>query len=316
MLWDSVVSLKAQLRAECLVPEPNTRTASVRPAGQVLAPTRPRLAVGASPTGAQGQFRLALRPMDSSPATLAVVKRAMRLARNETDLVEVGIVRASRPAAARFERVRPLAPGCSIGHEGVTAGTLGAFVVREGRPLLLSNAHVLVRDANPCTAAILQPGPHDGGSSPTDRIGALANWSRLCTNHPLELDAAVASVETSFRTDFAGVKLRGWWTETVPLGTRVWKIGRTTHVTSGVVRVVGLDDLRVEYDDGPRIFEGQIEIEGNGGAFSRGGDSGAVILDEQGAAVALLFASSTGANRTFATPIHAVLEFFNVQLAA
>ena len=83
-------------------------------------------------------------------------------------------------AAGETRRVRPLRPGVSIAHVDVTAGTLGAFVVVDGRTHVLSNYHVLV--GSPAASvgdALLQPGPADGGRMPQDRVGALAAFVAL-----------------------------------------------------------------------------------------------------------------------------------------
>ncbi|HHV78583.1 MAG TPA: hypothetical protein GXX40_03050 [Firmicutes bacterium] len=87
-----------------------------------------------------------------------------------TDVVEVGEIQL---LAQRTSRIRPAAPGVSIGHYKVTAGTLGALVKDKatGQLLILSNNHVLAnitdgRDGR-CELGdpIFQPGRYDGGSA-------------------------------------------------------------------------------------------------------------------------------------------------------
>ena len=98
------------------------------------------------------------------------------------------------------------------------------------------------------------------------------------------------------------------------MGEIVYKIGRTTGRTRGRVTAVEMDSLRVEYDMGVISFDGQIEIEpANAGAFSRGGDSGSLIVDERLCAIGLLFAGN-GVDATYANPITDVLEALDVQL--
>ena len=69
----------------------------------------------------------------------------------------------------------------------------------------------------------------------------------------------------------------------------------------------------VEYDIGVLRFDNQIEIDGEGSLpFSRGGDSGSLIVDHELRGVGLLFAGggdhggSNGMGLTFANPLHAV----------
>jgi len=96
-----------------------------------------------------------------------------------TDVVQVGRLTA---LSARDARVRPAPGGVSVGHEKVTAGTLGC-VVRDrmtNRRLMLSNNHVFANcnTANPGDP-ILQPGPIDGGDMPEDVIGRLDRFVPL-----------------------------------------------------------------------------------------------------------------------------------------
>ena len=93
----------------------------------------------------------------------------------------------------------------------------------------------------------------------------------------------------------------------------VWKIGRTTGITIGRVRAFALDDLEVDYGAFCCTFSDQLEIVGNDGPFSLGGDSGSLVLDGGNRAVGLLFAGSeTGV--TFANPIAPVLRALDVKL--
>jgi hypothetical protein len=92
------------------------------------------------------------------------------------------------------------------------------------------------------------------------------------------------------------------------LGLRVRKSGRTTGVTRG--RVTGLDAVvEVEYRGRTAIFRGQIVSD----IASRGGDSGSLVVDEQGRAVGLLFAG--GLTTTLINPIGAVAELLDVSIA-
>ena len=236
-----------------------------------------------------------------------------------TDVVEVGRIKALRPdeleaavaqgesnvpdtqeaveaAVARNVRIRPAPGGVSIGHFEITAGTLGSAVWSNetGETLILSNNHVLAASSTVETGLplnkvpILQPGVFDGGNVKEDIIGTLYRFVPL---HPGELnkfDAALARpldpadvtteiLEIGKISAIADPKLR----------MTVRKSGRSSGLTSG--RVILLDaDIEVDYGPFLLTFTDQVISS----IFSRGGDSGSVIVGPDNTAVGLLFAGS------------------------
>jgi hypothetical protein len=100
----------------------------------------------------------------------------------------------------------------------------------------------------------------------------------------------------------------------------VGKVGRTTGTTRGRITAFEIDNVVVEFDIGFLKFDDVIEIESvDSTPFSRDGDSGSLIVDASGCAVALLFAGSDqgGAHAqglTYAIPIRSVLEALKVDL--
>ena len=226
----------------------------------------------------------------------------------ETDVRVVGRVRATPTAAghgrvpaawaAAGRRDRPLRPGSSVAHPDVTAGTLGAFVRdAAGRVLLLSNNHVLAdTDRAQVGDPVLSPAPADGGRPDVDRVATLTWFQRLEDGDNL-LDLALATVDDPA---LVGGNLVAEGTlsgvvEQVLDGVAVAKVGRTTGHTTGTVTAVELDGVRVDYGRGDVFsFDDCIEVEGDGGAFSDGGDSGSIVYARDGlAALGLLFAGST-----------------------
>jgi hypothetical protein len=91
------------------------------------------------------------------------------------------------------------------------------------------------------------------------------------------------------------------------LGMQVFKSGRTSGVTEGIVTQVDVD-VSVKYGDQVARFSNQIMMT----PFSQPGDSGSLILDFQRNAVALLFSGSNLV--TVATPIQVVLTALNIEL--
>ena len=91
-----------------------------------------------------------------------------------TDVLQTGVIRALQAPTDRF---RPAPGGVSIGHVAITAGTLGCWVIKNGQKVILSNNHVLANSNDAEIGdAILQPGPHDGGSFPQDQIANLTQF--------------------------------------------------------------------------------------------------------------------------------------------
>jgi hypothetical protein len=246
-----------------------------------------------------------------------------RIDKRATTSRRVRARRRARSSQAVWYRVntRPLLIGASVGHVDVTAGTIGAFVQRQGVVCLLSNNHVLANEGQAKSGdAILQRARFDGGRPASEAIGQLAHWVPLTSRGANYSDAAVAFVDVEHDPrrlrDLTGKdrRLKGLGPALIDEGSFVYKIGRTTGPTKGRVTAFDLDNVVVNYDVGNLRFDGQIEIEGVGaGPFSDGGDSGSLIVNSRMEAVALLFAGSdtggrNGAGLTFANPIHRVLK--------
>lgn len=249
-----------------------------------------------------------------------------------TDVLEVGHLMAGgggRLASTAVEplqavdaqklanRVRPVRPGYSVGHPDVTAGTIGAgcydLSPLPGKPpryYVLSNNHVLANsnDAN-LGDPIYQPGPFDGGG-PGDAIGRLARYIPITFDGSCNyVDAAIA--EVPFDTIDRDIYWIGYPTTaavSAEVGMLVKKTGRTTHFTTGQVRVVKAT-VNVGYGGGKVArFCNQIITTD----MSDGGDSGSLVLDTENRPVGLLFAGSSTA--TILNPIAAVQVSLRVRL--
>ena len=256
-----------------------------------------------------------------------------------TDVWEVGEIKALKE---RTDVWRPMLPGISIGHEDITAGTLGAALWNTtwSGLVILSNNHVLANsNKGQLGDDILQPGAHDGG---TERVASLfdwepinfiisegcgisnsiarvANWlarlakrkSRLRAYQedpiPNIMDAAVAIPEVPLDTEILeiGEPENPIWGS---LGMAVMKSGRTTEYTEGIINVINAT-ITVNYGTNAALFENQFVA----GPMSAGGDSGSLVL-EQGTRrmVGLLFAGSEQA--TIFSPIQPILERFNLEI--
>lgn len=228
-----------------------------------------------------------------------------------TDVEEVGEIYADSFRG----RQRPAPGGSSIGHPDITAGTHGCLVVlNNNRLCCLSNNHVTANsNAASIGDSIIQPGPADGGRLPRDRIGVLQAFVPIdFSGGANAVDAAVTW--TSFR--LLSGQHHCYQINTQPvrpsLNMTVRKCGRTTQHTLGIVSGLRVS-VRVDYRSaGVALFRNQIQIRGVGGDFSRGGDSGSLVVTAGSRQpVGLLFAGGGGV--TFANPIDSVISALGVR---
>lgn len=282
-------------------------------------------AIGITRKGKQHQIaiRIQRRTLEESSLLDNIKKKA----KDEVEIRYVGrILKMETPATLQKTR-RPLVIGCSIGHYKITAGTLGCFVISrtDQQRLILSNNHVLANE-NAASAgdAILQRAKFDGGTVAADGVGKLVAFQSLKPQGVNFVDCAVASIKDSINIrerklgnfgDLAGVA-----PPITGIGIGVKKVGRTTGESTGRITAFELDNVVVGYDIGNVRFDNQMEIEGDGSdPFSAGGDSGSLIVDNDLAAVGLLFAGgdqggSNGMGLTYANPIQVVLDTLKVDL--
>lgn len=290
---------------------------------------QPTLALGVRPlTSRPDDYQLAIRIQHRGLEQAAHVDAIEREAQGEVHVRYVGrIVKYSN--LWHRARQRPLLIGSSVGHVDVTAGTLGCFVMpnaggRGGSALILSNNHVLADEGRGSRGdAVVQPGRFDDGRPADDAIGRLEQFVAFEKNGTNLLDCAIATVDDGIECDLSG--LRGIGTlagVAAPEETdAVEKLGRTTGHTNGRISAFELDNVVVGYDTGNFRFNDQIEIETTETVpFSRGGDSGSLIVDSSSRmAVALLFAGTDVGGQgdlglTYANPIGPVLQALEVEL--
>lgn len=182
----------------------------------------------------------------------------------------------------RKKRLDPVAPGVSVGHVGVSAGTLGCIVFdrHDGTPYILSNWHVLQGARGELGEDVVQPGPHDDNRVQRNRLGALKR-----SHLGVAGDCAVATIEDrAFLPEIFGLDVVPQELGEPELGDKVVKSGRTTDITHGVVRRV---DTLVSLDYGGSVGQqivGGFEIGldpdhlPDNGEISMGGDSGSVWM--------------------------------------
>ena len=260
----------------------------------------------------------------------------------KTDVFVSGKIKALK---ARTDRWRPAPGGVSIGHQQVSAGTLGCLVKRDGQIFILSNNHVLADSNNASIGSnILQPGKYDGGTF-TDRIATLEDFV------PIEFIGAPSdckignAIARIFNAPAASAKrqtrLQAVSAEQVEnlvdaaiarpineanvlpeileigvpvgidieeLGMKIQKSGRTTGLTKGEITQVDAM-VTVQYGGGKTaLFVDQIMA----GEMCSGGDSGSAVLDMDKNLVGLLFAGSD--KTTVINPMLDVFELLGITL--
>lgn len=241
-----------------------------------------------------------------------------------TDIMEVGEIRF----LGRTSMSRPAHPGASIGHYRVSAGTFGAVVYdrKEQIPLILSNNHILANISNGhderCALGdpIFQPGSYDGGTS-KDVIANLYRFIPIIYEEKgnsggkrgssNRVDAAVAKPVSTECIDPDIIEI-GMVTGVLKpeLNMKVQKSGRTSGLTSGHVRVLHTT-LKVDMDDNRyAVFEDQVVTD----MVSKPGDSGSLVVTENGEAIGLLFAGSD--RSAIFSPIQNVLSALDVVMVS
>ena len=222
---------------------------------------------------------------------------------------------------------RPVPIGVSVGHQDVTAGTLGCQVYQSSachvQEFILSNNHVVANtNLGFPNDLVVQPGPYDGGVLPNDGIAALAQYQPIVfsTTASNIMDAAIAyttSAEVGYATPPDGYGAPRTTALSPTLNLPVRKYGRTSRSTTGRVSAVNATVL-VDYSSGTTQFVQQIIIIGDNNApFSMGGDSGSLVVAASGTdarrPVGLVFAGA--GNLTVANPIGPILSRFGIQIA-
>lgn len=282
-----------------------------------------------------------------------------KIGEDSIDIQIIGNV-CAQSATLNYRRYRPLRLGSSISRSEMwaNAGTLGCFVQKKDNSsdlMILSCNHVLLdRNRGQIGDPILQPAIEDKGIDYTDQIAILQEFIPLkpvedlselgagnqnnLNNHKSAVDAAIAKVTcndvNSLKNQISDQhRLNGFYTSEElfdilqadsnhPIKqSGVWKLGRVSGLTKGLINTIN-EQASINYKGPMRCkYTNLIIFEGaNDEPFSQPGDSGSIIIDERGYAVALLIGGSRrgGKNNrglTYALPIDIVLESLNIELA-
>lgn len=243
-----------------------------------------------------------------------------------TDVISTGTLKMlSDPDPTR--RFNPMMGGISAANLKETAGSITGQVVYLGRPpsiqtynnyglwswfmslfrrrpvvtrpgytpidkYMLSNYHVFKGDNGNIGDYIIQPGPADLGKEP---VGRLIDYVPLSKTDYNKVDAAICQLYdgNDILYEQCGIGEYNRNIGQANVGDLVFKWGRTTKLTWG--KVEGIDGIaKVWYGEDLLKWEKQIVITNRaaGVPFSKGGDSGSMILNTFRMPVGLLYAGS------------------------
>lgn len=244
---------------------------------------------------------------------------------------------AARGMSHFFEHSGRIACGSSCAPSGENyAGTVGALVSDGTQMLALSNNHVFAAcNHMPIGMPILSPAPSDARAdrrAPTE-ICRYERMVELRSGDPklvplMSIDAAVAGVKNvGTVTSWQGDEINGYDTPSTVVdlkaGMRVKKFGRTTGLTIGIVEAYVPTPWVLPYKS--TKFSATVWFKNtwtvrsiDGDPFVLGGDSGSLIVTEDGSAsVGLLFAGNNSGNYGIIMPIQDVLNSCgNLQLVS
>jgi hypothetical protein len=234
-----------------------------------------------------------------------------------TDLTTRGVRNSTMGGLATRRDSLPhpiVSPGARLANGRGVPGTLGALALaRHDQALvILTCQHVLLGGSAKYGDPVWLTADRDGARR-CSRVGR-ARYGRLGTvqraGGPVHVDCAVASVD-----GWSG-PVAGWTLEPDSLPEPKQTLaGRVVQVDAGPSgRGFGVV-TDVESWDGASDWPGQLLIRAidSERPFSIEGDSGAVVRDEAGAPVCLLWGTTPG-GASIATPIGAVVDILGIQL--
>jgi hypothetical protein len=219
---------------------------------------------------------------------------------------------------SRTTRLDPLNCGSSVGNgrQRYAYGTLGAIVEdkKTGRPMLLSDWHVLAGHWGALRGQLIYQPAHADGGGHEDSIAVLER-DAIAQN----LDAAVAFVIEGSRRlsdeQYGLGSLRG--SRSPVLGLEVNKSGRVSNITSGQVTTAIPGIQKMTYQGITRVIRDvwRVEPPNPFDEVSMKGDSGSLWLERQtNKAVGLHFAGTASPKRALMMDIHAVMEALDIDL--
>jgi S1-C subfamily serine protease len=203
-------------------------------------------------------------------------------------------------------RVRPLRPGISIGGINRNTGTIGLLVKDiVGQRYIVGAGHTF-GDRFDIGKEVLQPGPLDGGKAPEDVIGIFVKYPKRDFHNSIVSMIGLVKLDSNIQFD-----------EDIPeigpihgvsdafVGQEVRKFGRTTGLTIGkITDVVSTVNIMDPFENRAMQFNDAIKCK----LSLAGGDSGAVVVDEEGYVIGIIVAGSEPEGDVIVAPIKKILD--------
>jgi len=205
-----------------------------------------------------------------------------------TDVIKYEKLTAPEPirqqvplAIDRKKKHRPFDGGVSGGNAEISAGTYAVKFIKDGRPVLFTNAHVGAE--NPFTDVSkqkvdnIQQGAYDGGTLADNYIGKMINMVLLEEDYPAFNDACLIELDprdvmTTHILE-VGTPVGFYPADQLQIGDEVWKSGRTTGLTKGYITNIGTS-ANVGYGEKMALHKYCVVTTD----MSDGGDSGSIML--------------------------------------
>lgn len=228
-----------------------------------------------------------LRPDEIIPAEIDGIK------------IDVNQMPAELSGCVDDHEYRPMIGGSRIiSAKSNGSGTVGCFAIDnvDSSVVLLTNYHVLMDNGEQPGHAVAQPDfCCDACCCRCGEVATLVRGADFANPNEF-LDCAIAKLSNGQENNYVNEVLEigplYGITPTLVAGDHVFKRGKATHHTEGIVNAVRIAALTpVRFESGIKNFRNHMIITPANPAkpFSHKGDSGSVIVDTQNRVVALLF---------------------------
>jgi hypothetical protein len=240
------------------------------------------------------------------------------IAGDNFDLRYTGPVHALQQTTPSAALAAPqLAIGSSVSHIQTVGGTLGFFArstVGDKPRGFVSSCHVIANNGR-----LLNDKRVVSPAQSQREIGELVRSSSFEGDDEKHTDAAFAKLKDSVSVDRSSLPKGKKLSEIIAVArdtTRVMKLGIGSHFTVGDVTSFDQDTFSTRYAGFGKVnFEDQIEVRSTEttDVFATGGDSGALVYNDAGHPLGLLFAAAADGS-AYVNPIQDVLDELKVEI--
>lgn len=197
-------------------------------------------------------------------------------------------------------------------------GTLGCFAMNSyGQLGLISSYHALMSEDYKNSNEIVLL--YDNNKSRFNKylsIGNITETAPLRYNQDLteeffNLDAGFVLLAANISKINSYETVETSHKDDIRLDQIVKKIGAATGLTKGVVSAVACR-VKVRFTGGTVVFNDVFEVRGTGSQFSGSGDSGALVINDKGQAMGIVFAGNNEVS--YVCPIGPIINYFKCRI--